>query len=34
VGCGHRRRGNELRVELCRELDLYLAREVNSQPGN
>ena len=28
VGRGHRWRGHELRVELCRELDLHLARPV------
>jgi hypothetical protein len=30
VGCRCRGRGNERRVELCSELDLYLARLVNS----
>ena len=30
VGRGHRWRGHERRVELCRDLDLYLARAVNS----
>ena len=31
VGGGHRGRGHERGVELCRKLDLYLARVVYSQ---
>ena len=29
VGCRHRWRGHELRVELCRDVGLYLARKLN-----